>query len=259
MRFGTLQSVLGEPIETVFFVAKEVGFDGVELDWHKREQELDISSIRSYSEETGVQVPSVAAHFLNDGNIANPDSVDSAREAIQDGITLCNNLGAEVLLVPFFGRAEITDATEPLLIEQLRLLAPEAERVGVRLGIETARSGAQMKRVFEAVASPFVGSYWDMANGMSLGYDNLEEIAALGPHLVQVHAKEWSGPHIAQGPMQYPGLNQHPLGEGDVPLQATLAALKRANYDGWVVLETGDFGQPHESARLALETLKRTV
>ena len=34
MKFGTLQSVLREPLPRVFGVAAELGFDGVELDWH---------------------------------------------------------------------------------------------------------------------------------------------------------------------------------------------------------------------------------
>ncbi len=33
MKFGTLQGVLKEPLETVFVTAARLGFDGVELDW----------------------------------------------------------------------------------------------------------------------------------------------------------------------------------------------------------------------------------
>ena len=259
MKYGTLQGVLGEPLSNVFEVAARMGFAGVELDWNARDQAFDVAAIRERAVRAGVQVCSVAAHFLNDGNIANADVAHAAGDAVREGIALCAALGAGVLLVPFFGPAEITDTSEALLIENLRALAPDAEAMGVRLGIETARSGAQMRRVFEAVGSPFVGAYWDMGNSPSLGYDNLEEIAALKGHLVQVHAKEWVGPNVAERPMHYPGLNEKPLGQGDVPLKATLAALREAGYNGWLVLETGAFGNPHGSAARALATLKEFV
>ena len=259
MQFGTMQGVLGGPQKSVFEVAARLGFAGVELDWSERGQSFDCPAIRERAAQSGVRICSLAAHFLNDGNLCNADAAPSAAEVIRRGVELCSELGADVLLVPFFGRAEITDESEPALIEHLRVLSSYSQAAGVRLGVETARSGAQMQRVFAAVGSPFVGAYWDMANSLSLGYDNLAEIAALKGHLVQVHAKEWVGPHTGVRPMHYPGLNEKPLGEGDVPLAATLGALKAAGYDGWIVLETGAFGEPHASAARALATLRQSA
>ncbi len=34
MKFGAMQSVLGEPLPDAFAVAAELGFDGMEVDWN---------------------------------------------------------------------------------------------------------------------------------------------------------------------------------------------------------------------------------
>ena len=34
MKFGAMQSVLGEPLPDAFAVAAELGFDGIEVDWN---------------------------------------------------------------------------------------------------------------------------------------------------------------------------------------------------------------------------------
>lgn len=263
MKFGTLQNVLRQPLETVFDTAADLGFDGVELDWLNAE---DIrtgalsperrAGIKSAADIAGVEISSVAAHFLNGGGLAQAEHEAAALQIIREGIQLCENLGAKVLLVPFFGSAEFEDADEPRLIANLKALAPDAEAFGVSLGIETARPGAKMRHVFEAVNSPKIGSYWDMANCWSVGYNGINDLRQLAGHIVQVHAKEWSGPRQTRIKGQYPGLNHVAFGDGDVPVPETLQTLRDIGYDGYIVLETGAFGTPEASAAAALAVLK---
>ncbi len=271
MKYGSLLGVLGVPLDGAFPTAARLGFDGVELDWFQRSDAApggplapeSRAAIRAAAAAAGTAIPSVAAHFLNASGIASPAAAERAEglEAVREGIALCRDLGAGILLVPFFGPAEIDG--EPgvsRLIESLQTLAPEAAAAGVRLGIESALRGDAVARIIDAVSSPAVGAYWDMANGMALGFDPLQEIEWLGRRILQVHAKEFTGPApAARKPGQYPGLNQKPFGQGDVPVRAVLAALRRQGYDGWIVLETGAFGNPETAARDALRFLQESA
>ncbi|MBV9865122.1 MAG: sugar phosphate isomerase/epimerase [Abitibacteriaceae bacterium] len=273
MKFGTLQGVLGEPLPEVFTVAKELGFDGVELDWRDFSEAgegglLEANrrpDLREAAALAGVEISSVAAHFLNNGGLASPEPKHQqfGVQAVRTGIELCRDLGAKVLLVPFFGNGEIEgEAGKERLIQNLQHLASKAEADDVMLAIEHTLRGDEATALLHEVGSAYIGDYWDMANCMSLGYDPLTEIKSLKGHIAQVHAKEYDGSEVPAGarpPRSYPGLNTKSFGEGQVPVRDVLAALRQVGYDGYVVLETGAFGHHHKSARAALEHLNASL
>ena len=268
MKFGTLQNVIEQPLSTVFAVASELGFEGVELDWYDFTEAQpggplapeNRQSIRSSAAQAGVEIPSVAAHFLNRGGLADPEKEAFGLDAVRAGIRLCTDLGATYLLVPFFGPAMMRDQQAVARLEaNLRRLAPEAEQAGVTLAIEHTLRGDDTAALLDRVNSPNIGNYWDMANCMGLGYDPLEEIAQLGRHIVRVHAKEYHRGEAEPGTPAAPhfdGLNTKPFGEGDVPVPAVLAALQQNGYDSYVVLETGKFDDARRSAKAALTLLQ---
>jgi len=267
MKFGTLQNVIEQPLSTVFAVASQLGFEGVELDWYDFTESQpggplapeNRDTIRQAAAQAGVDIPCVAAHFLNQGGLADPEKEAFGLDAVRAGIRLCTDLGAAYLLVPFFGPAMMRDdQTVSRLEANLRRLAPEAEQAGVTLAIEHTLRGDETAALLERVDSPAVGDYWDMANCMGLGYDPLEEIAQLGRHIVRVHAKDYHQGDAAPGTPEEPhfeGLNTKPFGEGDVPVPAVLTALQQNGYDDYVVLETGKFDDAARSAKAALTLL----
>jgi L-ribulose-5-phosphate 3-epimerase len=270
MKFGTRQGVVKEPLETVFATAARLGFDGVELDWSAADDVRGDGKfapgqravIRERARQAGVEISSVAAHFLNAGGLgsAEPAKQQAGVAAVRDGIALCADVGARVLLVPFFGAGELKGGADTeQLVRHLRTLAPEAEAAGVRLGVEGTLPAREVAVLLDQTGSPWVGSYWDMGNAMWLGYDDVEEIETLGERIAAVHAKEFAGSPRAT-PDSYGGLNAKPLGEGEVPLAAVIEALRRTGYEqrfGYLTLETGAFGDPLGSASKALEVLRQ--
>ena len=268
MKFGTLQNVIEQPLSTVFAVASELGFEGVELDWYDFAEAQpggplapeNRETIRQAAAQAGVDIPSVAAHFLNQGGLADAQKEAFGLDAVRAGIRLCTDLGATYLLVPFFGPAMMHDRQAVARLEKnLRLLAPEAEQAGVTVAIEHTLRGDETAALLDRVDSPYIGDYWDMANCMGLGYDPLEEIAQLGQHIVRVHAKEYHQGDAPPGTPEEPhftGLNTKPFGQGDVPVPAVLSALQQIGYDSYVVLETGKFDDARRSAKAALSLLQ---
>lgn len=270
MRFGTMQSVLGLPLPEAFAVAAELGFDGIELDWAEPAAADPggtlgperRAALRRAAALVGIEICSIAGHFHNEGGIGAADATvrRTGLAAIRSGIQLCQDLGARVLLVPFFFKGDIGDAEGVARLEvDLRELAPEAELANVTLGIEHTLPAAEAAGLIDRLGSSFIGDYWDMANVMGLGYDPLDEIRTLGSRLAQVHAKEWAddgGPAGTRAEPRFDLLNKRPFGFGSVPVGDVLRALKDVDYDGYVVLETGPSGENHGLARAALTLLR---
>ena len=273
MRFGVMQGVLGETPPGVFKTAKDLGFDGVELDWRDPGEIGEEGAFapgrriewRNAAREAGVEIPSIVAHFLNGGGLSSAGIgvQETARKAIRDGIEICRDLGARTLLVPFFGEAELTTPFRvDRLVDNLIQLAPVAEDAGVVLAIEHSLPAARAVEILESVGSPSVADYWDMGNAMCFAYDPVREVTTLGRRIAQVHAKEYEpggGSNGRPRPGQYPGLNARPFGQGRVPVREIFAALEREGYDGYVVIETGVFGDRKESARAALDVLRQAT
>jgi len=271
VKFGAMSHVLGTTAPDVFAVAAQVGVAGVEIDWSFLDEARPggrlgpehRAGLRAAAQSAGVEIPSVCAAFLNtEGSLAHPDSSRQqvGLDAARLGLLLCRDLGAQILLLPFFGTGQIADsAGAERLITHLKVLAPEAEEMGVTLGIEHTLPADEAVKILAAVGSPRVKDYWDMANCMTCGYDPVSEVRTLGSFLVQVHAKEYhvdgGAPAMRSAP-RVDGINTVPLGAGSVPLQEIMASLRHIGYDGYVVLETEPFAEPRVSARADLEQLR---
>lgn len=274
MKFGVMQAVLGKDTDSVFGVAAKLGFGGVELDWRKADDARGANgdfraarrlAIRRRAQNAGLVVSSVCAGWCNQGGLAEPnlESRQRAVVALSEGIKLCAELGAETLLVPFFGAGMIRDEqTLAWVTHHLQWLAADAQASNVKLGVETTLPAAKVKAMLEQIASPGAGCYWDMGNAMWLGHDPLAEIRTLGTHIVAVHAKEFLGAPTPDPAKVSDGLNAAPLGEGMVPVREVIATLREVGYDGsaragWITLETGAFGGDRfASAQKALMVLR---
>lgn len=267
-QFGVLQNVLGEPLETVFATAGELGFDGVEVDWNAPEQILEggplspdkRGAIKASAQAAGVVIHAVCAHWHNQGGIASADAEVYARgiSLLREGLHLAHDLGATALLVPFFGPGEkdVADAAgQGRMVMALQVLAGDAAKAGVYLAIEHILPGEVAARLIDATISTHVGDYWDMGNGICRGIEPIQDVRALGSRIARVHAKEFSRFEGEAKPLSYHGLNLVPLGQGDVPIVEVLRELRRVGYKGFITLETGSFGDRKESARAARQVL----
>lgn len=273
MNYGTMQNVLNADIGAVCHQAAALGYTSVELDWNNAADALPggrmspsmRDMITKNAAMNDITIASVAAHFLNAGNIASADPAVVARAMrdIRRGIQLCADIGARVLLVPFFYDADIIGADGMTrVVRNLRVLAPDATAAGVILGVESTLSAADNLALVQAVESPAVRIYWDMANGMAVGYDPVADARALAPVICQVHAKEFvrdGGPSGTRTHPRFDKLNAAALGSGDVPLREVLAALRAGGFTGHIICETGRYGTVQASAAADLAALQRAA
>ena len=152
MKLSASQSALGTELPEVFAVAKERGFDAVELDWRELEQihggtlsPEDRPRWLQAAQENGVAISGVAAHFLGAGGIESNDAARRERALweIREGLQLCRDLGAETLRLPFSDALQNEEKQH--LIESLKLLASEAYAAGVIIEIGHALSVGEAK------------------------------------------------------------------------------------------------------------------
>ena len=243
MKVGIRDGMLPVSFEESFQKAKDIGFDGIELCMgvnyreHTLWQEGGIDDVNSLAEAAGIEVSSLSPGGFTAYSFMHPtDSVRSEGIAkLQYLAETAPQLGAKVILVPFFGNGKIEDdhIDAQRFIDGLKAAAETAEKHDVSLAIESTLSAEQHQRIIDNVGSSAVGVYYDMGNATGLGYDSPSEIRSLGKSITQMHIKDTGGNHA---------------GEGDVDFPAVFAATHAVGYDSWFVLETPGKDDPVASA-----------
>ena len=251
MKVGIRDGMLPGSLEESFQKAKEIGFDGVEVcmgaDYreHILWQDGGIDQVNSLAEAAGMEVPSLSPGGFTAYTFMHPtDSTRSEGIAKLQYLTeIAPQLGAKVILVPFFGNGQIEDdhIDAPRFIDGLKAAAETAEKYGVSLAVESTLSADQHQRIIDNVGSSAVGVYYDMGNATGFGYDSPSEIRSLGSAISQMHIKDTQGNHA---------------GEGDVDFPAVFDAAHAIGYDSWFVLETPGKDDPVASAAQNLNFVK---
>ncbi len=156
---------------------------------------------------------------------------------MREALSWSRELGADIVLVPFFLAAELEDddALERCAAA-FEALCPSAERAGVTLCFEGSLPSTEIVRLAERSGSSAFGCYFDPANLVVAGLDPASEARALGSLIRRVHLKDT---RERRGDCR--------LGEGRVDFAACARALAEIGYDGWLVLET-PAGPPAEVA-----------
>ncbi len=251
MKVGIRDGMLPVSFEESFQKAKEIGFDGVEvcLGVNYREhllwQDGGIDKARGFAEAAGVEIPSLSPGGFTAYSFMHPtDSTRSEGIAkLQYLAETAPQLGAKVILVPFFGNGKIEadhiDASR--FIDGLKAAAETAEKHGISLAIESTLNAEQHQSIIDNVGSPAVGVYYDMGNATGFGYDSPAEIQSLGSAISQMHIKDTGGNHA---------------GEGDVNFPAVFDATRAIGYDSWFVLETPGKDDPVASAAKNLDFVR---
>jgi sugar phosphate isomerase/epimerase len=209
-------------------LAKQIGLDGVQVSFGQPGGEFDLRNEevrRQYeqaAEKHGVEIASLAMGVLN----SIPYAFDKDAERwVEECVEVMPKLRQKIVLLAFFGNGDIKGKPElqTEVIRRLKRVAPQAEKAGVVLGLETWLSADEHLRILDAVGSPAVQIYYDTANMEKQGYDIYKEIRQLGrERICEFHCKE----------------NGFLLGEGRVDFLRVKQAIDDIGYSGWLVIES---------------------
>src|SRR5262249_44525863 len=111
-------------------------------------------------------------------------------------------------------------------------------------------SAALVGELLQRVESPSFATIWDVHHPYRAGEAPADVLRALGERIDLVHVKDARGEELVA------------LGEGDVPVRESLAALSDAGYDGWLTVEWEkrwhpELAEPEVALPRELETLRR--
>jgi sugar phosphate isomerase/epimerase len=208
-------------------LARHLGLDGVQVSVVNPEDELHLGQAArrefylQQADENGVAVSSLAIGRLNQVPYK---SAAVAESWVAESIPIARAMGISVILLAFFGDGDLRDdpAGKQEVIRRLRKVAPQAEAQGIVLGIESWLSADEHLEILDAVGSPAIQVYYDVANSHKMGYDIYAEIRQLGKaRICEFHMKE----------------NGALLGQGAIDFRRVREVIDEIGYEGWVIIE----------------------
>ena len=231
-------------------LAKGLGFEGVEVSLGRKPVDdklpLDNSEIQeAYLRAAKTQGIALAGTCLDILHVNYLKSDKLGAKWVAAGIPITSKLGAKVMLLPFFGKGALQTAREQEYVaDVLKELAHEAERAGVRLGLENTISAEENARILDRVGSKAVRVYYDVGNSFNNGHDPVKEIRWLGrDRICQMHLKD-----------------RGYIGEGGINFPSVMAAIADIDFAGFANLETSaPSGSVEDDMRRNLKTVRGLI
>ncbi|HYM13850.1 MAG TPA: sugar phosphate isomerase/epimerase family protein [Bryobacterales bacterium] len=228
-------------------LAKKLGLDGLQLQMGEPKDNVPLRrhDVQQQYLEAGrrdsITFPAICPLFLNQFPLFTEpvcaiyalDSIEAAR-----------NLGAKVVMLPFFGKGELKEPWQiDRTVEVLGQLAPRAEKEGIVFGFENTLSAEDNLKVLDRVGWGGIQVWYDVGNSSVRGYDVPAEIRRLGrERICMFHIKD----------------DRSLLGEGAINFPAIAAAVRDIRYDGWLVLETASPNDLEADTRRNIAYVRRT-
>jgi sugar phosphate isomerase/epimerase len=235
LAFSTL-AFPAAPLATALSLGRSWGYDGVELrliDGDLIDPSMPATAAAAVGRaaaQAGLPIMAVDSSIRLTGEDPGPD--------LRRFLELAS--GWESPLVRVFGGA-LSTQTQPRRAELaaaarvLEASIPDAERLGVRIGVETHDAFSASSVVAELLAlvdSPWVGAVWDSHHPHRLGERPAEVHANLAGRILLAQVKD-----ARRAPDRAGGWQLVPLGEGEVPVQEILQRLLADGYPGWISVE----------------------
>ena len=244
MPVGITQSSLeAKGLSRSFRTAAAASADGIELTCARPEEleallaESAPAKIKRLKQTHGLEAPSLGLKLITEGRLLFSDAAGAASAAklIGRAMTAAESIGADVVLLPFQGKAAVeTEAAFDRLLSVLTDLAEQAEQAKVTLGVESTLNLDQQLFLMDHVASyGTVKVYFDTANALARKLDPATCLRDLGAESIcQVHLHD-----IRLGEAGAPPQWDVPLGEGDVDFQGVAQAMRAVGFEGWSMVE----------------------
>ncbi|MDF2715207.1 MAG: hypothetical protein K0R28_2132 [Paenibacillus sp.] len=233
----------GWTLEEIVSVAKEVGFQGLELRegeaWTIHigltpvERMKALQSVR----EAGLTITDIASSVCFTGNEGDAEQFSHFQKVVE----LAHDLGARgvrVFLGYFTYRRDqaVPDIPYENLVNQLRQACDYSAAHGVQVWIETHNefsTGRILRRLLDDVNRRNCVVIYDVIHPLEEGEAPADTIALLGSQCVHVHIKDGIS---VEDPMMT-NWKYTKIGEGQIPLSSIVERLEQSGYTGYYSLE----------------------
>ena len=277
MKIGALASSLRKPLPATVKKYAEMGLQGVQLQITPQYlvfPDARLQEIRQLCADHGLEISAVCGDI--GGSYFGVTDEWRDRVALHKRVVdIAAALGTKVItthigVVP----AAPADPVYPVMIESIGAAAEYSAANGTVFAIETGPENAEpLLRLLTDVNSQGLGINLDPANlRMVSRVDPVHAVEVLGKYIVHTHAKDgintFPGSAAACYGMREPDgsmrvfteepakFQEVPLGQGQVPWDGYLAALKKAGFNGFLTIERECGADPEGDIRLAMNFLK---
>jgi len=224
-----------------FKLAKDLGFDGIELN---SPTEFNTSEILKAKEKSGIELPSVVNKDHWEKPLSDPDPrvreqcILSIARSLQD----VKDFGGDtVLVVPGVVNEKVPyEEAYFRSVDSIRRLIPYAEKTGMQIGLENVwnnflLSPIEAKRFIDEINHPLIGWYFDIGNILRYGWPE-HWIKTLHSRIMKLHVKEFSR-NLMNTEGLWDGFKVNLL-EGDNNWPVVMKAVSAVNYQGgWITAE----------------------
>lgn len=224
-----------------FKIAREAGFDGIELN---SPTDFPLSDILQAKKSAGLELPSVINKDHWSKPLSDPDQqirqqcIDSVIKSMHE----VKELGGDtVLVVPGVVNEKVSYEQAYITSQSaIRELIPYAEKTGVQIALENVwnnfiLSPVEAKRFIDEINHPLVGWYFDIGNVLRYGWPE-HWIHTLKSRIMRLHIKEFSREN-----MNSKGLREGfkvELLEGDNNWPVVMKAVRNIGHTGgWLTAE----------------------
>lgn len=258
-KIGIMADSLRLPFEESIVKCREMGADGVQLYAVEGEMAPENQTAASIAEKRRILTENSLAVSALCGDLGghgftvaseNPQKIARSKRIVDLALELGGSIvTTHIGVVP----ADTQCDRYKVLQEACNELAEYAHQNGAWFAIETGPEPAERLRVFlDSLDSKGVGVNLDPANLVMVTDDDpVAAVDILAPYIVHTHAKDGvmlkkTDPQViydffAEGGIGDLRLEEYfletPLGQGKVPFQSYLSALKRIGYSGYLTIE----------------------
>jgi hexulose-6-phosphate isomerase len=241
-------------LKDCFRLAKDAGFDGIEINFALEGEFSDESSaaqiteIRNMAEQIGIAISGVCSFLFWPYSMTHNDPArrNKGLQLASKMIEAARLLGTEnLLVVPGAVYAPWIEDFDPVpndvcdrrAREAVRKLLPEAEKAGVSINIENIFANAflfspqEMVEFVDSFHSPHVQIHFDTGNIMQYQFPE-HWVPILGTRIKNIHFKEWD--------KRTQEFNLHTfrtLLDGTTNWPAVMAELDKIGYRGYLTFE----------------------
>ena len=219
-----------------FPIAADLGLDCIEfiLDYdnvgaNPLMSQQGRQQILSVIRATGVKVRSICADYFMEAPLHGTDvvQVKESLGTLQYLLEVSSELGVQDIVIPCVDHSSLkTSAAEKRFKQNIELIIPKAEEVGINLSLETDLEPRAFQNLLQSLDSPRVSVNYDIGNSAALDYDVTEELQAYGSRISNIHIKDRL---LGGGPVK--------LGEGNANIPRFLRCLRAYNYQGPLIMQ----------------------
>ncbi len=243
-RYGVYEKALHrDGLNNMLDKAAELGFQTFELSLDESDLRLsrldwdcaERKKLRAMSLDSGVEIYSTCFSGQRRFPMGSADEEKRKRsmELMGKAVRFCAETGIRVIQVAGYDvfYEPSSPETEKRFMEGLFTSARIASEYGVMLALETVEyhvtSVAKAMEIVQAVGSPWLQVYPDVANMLTEGFDPVLELRKGKGHMVGLHIRE------ARRDTCY----NLPLGSGELDFPGIYRELRRAEFNSPIVVE----------------------